>query len=459
MKNLAILILLGAALTGKAQSHFVDKTSALDIAAKEFALSRNFDSKSFNQLKPELKFTGVQNDTVTYYVVGFKDQAGLVFLSACELTLPVIGVTNESKFDINNIPDGLRWLLGKHQERIIHMLRAEARNPGSVPREEEWKTIRDLYGPKGEISQRHFGFFDTIGPLVTAKWSQRWPYNLHCPRMNYVLTTCKTIAGCGPIAMAQVMHYNKYPDRYDWSQMPDQLTSENHEVARLVLDAGRAAKTGHGCSFSATWPSDIDDALKNIFGYPYARYDDDIDDDGRHENFILKIRDQISQGFPVIVDGYEEWNMPDWHLFVLDGFLGPPNRIGRFHINWGWGGSYDGWYRLDICNPPGSAGPYNYNQGVIHQIIPWGRIDMVFPESLSTVYSYTDVFIGWQSMGRPADFDSALIQLYIPKYKSKDTLDPDNIVTLRVANQPGNNYIVFQFDTMPDFCGSADTNS
>ena len=40
------------------------------------------------------------------------------------------------------------------------------------------------------------------------------------------------------------------------------------------------------------------------------------------------------------------------HSFVVDGYDGN----GLFHLNWGWGGMCDGYYRLSVLNPFNNSG-------------------------------------------------------------------------------------------------------
>jgi hypothetical protein len=60
------------------------------------------------------------------------------------------------------------------------------------------------------------------------------------------------------------------------------------------------------------------------------------------------------------------------HAFVCDGYDGN----GLYHFNWGWGGAYDGYFKLAILNPEtgqvgsGSSDGYAYGQEIVIGIQP-----------------------------------------------------------------------------------------
>jgi len=424
------------------------KDRVLKLALRQYSRSKGIALSEQHQISPRIIFENKRNDTATYYVVGFENRPGLVFVSASEQDDPIIGITETSEFDTISIPPALKALLRSHERSVMNQLRNPTINEKSVALEQEKEVAGELTGPELFYEVNAYSFYDTIGPLMTTEWGQGSPYNWLCPRLDKVAYTCKTIAGCGPIAMAQVMRYNEYPPEYNWANMPNSIDSNNWDIANLILDCGDYADANHGCSYTETYPWDIDNAMRR-FGYPDAKYVDDIDDNCRHEDYIRKIREQIRDGFPVIVDGYEEWNIADWHIFVLDGYTGQAyEELAYFHMNWGWEGSYDGWYRLNNSNPPGDNGPYNYNQGVTHLIKPPGMVSLIAPEQGNTVGSYVAFPVAWQTFGRAADLDSALIILNITDYRQKSSISNDsNSVVIRVANQPGNNLVFAMLKT------------
>lgn len=52
--------------------------------------------------------------------------------------------------------------------------------------------------------------FEQVGPLMNTQWHQHAPFNFGAADER---------AGCVPIAVAQIVYYHKYPNKYDWSQI------------------------------------------------------------------------------------------------------------------------------------------------------------------------------------------------------------------------------------------------
>ncbi len=63
---------------------------------------------------------------------------------------------------------------------------------------------------------------------------------------------------------------------------------------------------------------------------------------------------------------YAGWSVPDTngHAFVCDGYQGND----YFHFNWGWGGSYDGYFYTDNLTPGGNF--FNLAQELIINAVP-----------------------------------------------------------------------------------------
>ena len=73
------------------------------------------------------------------------------------------------------------------------------------------------------------------------------------------------------------------------------------------------------------------------------------------------IYNELSMGRPVFYAG----NSPTFggHAFVIDGY----DSTGRVHINWGWRGSDDGYYDIDLTEGENN---YSKNQSMVIGIMP-----------------------------------------------------------------------------------------
>ncbi|MGN0213236.1 MAG: C10 family peptidase [Muribaculaceae bacterium] len=80
------------------------------------------------------------------------------------------------------------------------------------------------------------------------------------------------------------------------------------------------------------------------------------------------VYNEVANGRPVLYAGY---NTGSGHAFVCDGY----SSDNFFHINWGWGGLSDGYFKLSALNPSaqgagGSDSGYNSSQEIIYGFSP-----------------------------------------------------------------------------------------
>lgn len=197
-----------------------------------------------------------------------------------------------------------------------------------------------------------------IRPLLSTQWSQLAPYNDFCPEGSPT--------GCVATAMAQVMRYYEWPKSvttsipayggYDelppttfaWPLMKggyggDESADSREAVARLMQYCGHAVQMGYGQSSSAN-DETIPSVMRRFFCYDGGVrmvYRSDY----TAAEWEALICGELAFGRPVIYIGQRSGLV---HAFVCDGYDGQ----GLFHINWGWGGYSDGWYRLSALIPP-----------------------------------------------------------------------------------------------------------
>src|SRR5690554_594090 len=154
-------------------------------------------------------------------------------------------------------------------------------------------------------------------------------------------------SGCVATAFAQIMLYHKYPDKgvgshcytdpkhgelcadfggtvFDWNNMNDEA------YKKLSFQLGVAMEMAYCGSENGSYPLDPDymQVLARNFKY-YVH-------SGSNEPFY--IINELEKERPVYVELYGEIA----HSVIVDGL----DHEGRFHINWGWGGDYNGYYML-----------------------------------------------------------------------------------------------------------------
>ncbi|MDR2981225.1 MAG: C10 family peptidase, partial [Puniceicoccales bacterium] len=117
---------------------------------------------------------------------------------------------------------------------------------------------------KGEyIKERPF----TYGPVLQTQWHQDVPYNDSCPKRSCYTFNSRTLAGCVPIAIAQIFSYyqarpiNQFvtnvPYNYDffchYGNIPvsgDPVATK--AVSAMIYDIGVKTNTIYGCEQTAT---------------------------------------------------------------------------------------------------------------------------------------------------------------------------------------------------------------
>ncbi|WP_207154212.1 C10 family peptidase [Prevotella herbatica] len=163
-----------------------------------------------------------------------------------------------------------------------------------------------------------------VAPMIQTNWGQGNPYNSLCP------LDCagnRTLAGCGPVAMAQVLNY---------------LGIKSNSAPELIRDCGISAFTRYGKDASSTSTMQGMNAMKKLFHCsPYmniVKRNEYLGEEGKQEWNSL-ITNELRQGRPVIISGKSK---KSGHLFILDGLKGS-----LVHINLGWNGHHDGYYPLD----------------------------------------------------------------------------------------------------------------
>ncbi len=201
----------------------------------------------------------------------------------------------------------------------------------------------------------------TVGPLLTNVWHQGHPYNADCPPGNPV--------GCVATAMSQIMHYWQCPpsgegshgytwypeggtptylsadfsDSYEWDLMPDEFvwpyTDEMIDaVAELSFEIGVSVEMDYEPEGSGAYFHDIAPALQNHFRFNSGMIRRWRSSTSATTWFNYYLKPEIDAGQPVIYG-------ITLHALVCDGWRDAGGN--QYHMNYGWGGSQNGWYAVD----------------------------------------------------------------------------------------------------------------
>ncbi len=324
---------------------------------------------------PELLYTA-DNPSGRPALYVFGGQSGFIITPADDAAAPVLGYSDAGEFDASDMPPQMKWWLGEYGRQIEALSAAKA--SGSFVAETATRADRPA-----------------LKPLLTTRWNQDAPYNEDCPDVQGV--HCMT--GCVATSMAQVMNYFKYPaigagtvkytsesyrldlemdfseKPFDWGHMLDEYQpgtaateKEDEAVAYLMKACGYSVYMNYTPTESSTQSYIIAPALINNFLYDDALYYANRNVYSQEEWETL-IYDNIANIGPVIYNGTS--SLIGGHSFVCDGYDGN----GYYHINWGWGGTSDGYFLLDAMNPGtigigGGSGGFNFAQGAVLGIQP-----------------------------------------------------------------------------------------
>lgn len=201
--------------------------------------------------------------------------------------------------------------------------------------------------------------------LNTARWSQYLPYNKYCPEDDGALS----LTGCTQTAMAIIMHYNRWPERakgktepfttlakhievpardlnhkYDWDNMlyeyveGEYSDAEGDAVAVLMADLGHSFQADYSAIGTAALPNNV--AMYENYGYSPSCYYA-MRDYYSAESWNALLRSEIDANRPIFYSAYTADEAG--HAFVLDGY----DANDYFHVNWGWGGMSDGFFKIE----------------------------------------------------------------------------------------------------------------
>lgn len=238
----------------------------------------------------------------------------------------------------------------------------------------------------------------TLNPLLDMHgiaWDQGTYYNSSCP--YDAEAGARTPVGCVAVALGQILRFHKYPatgagsysythqkygtlsaafgsTTYDWNSMPGSLTAENSEVAKILFHIGVALNMNYSPSASGASIAPIPRILSDHFRYHDAQYIS-RDNFSWFTNEMEEIfRQELDNGRPFF---YELLGDPP-HAVAVDGYDGD-----YFHINFGWGGSGNGYFLLSGSDFAGGY-QFGFRGNSILGISP-SRIPVAAQDSLALV--------------------------------------------------------------------------
>ena len=366
----------------------VDQVSAL-AKAQNFVQQYSRGGLLMSPIAGDLKLAYVEMnsqllDQAVFYI--FNSSNGFVIVSGDDRAEEILGY-GSNQLDINTMPRNMRAWLGTYKEQIEY-LQAHEGMQVETP---------SMMAPSLRTA--------SVAPLLTAMWDQESPYNNQC-----VINGTRCLTGCPATSAAMVFYYWKYPDyptdpvpayrcnmssgwssnyvnvpelpsvTFDWDNMLDVYTSgyttqQGDAVATLMRYVGQAEHMEYGADGSGV---DADSVVLIANAFKFFGYDEEtvraVKKTSAYSGgttlytdaeWAALIQEELSEDRPIVFCAVSGGWFGGGHAFNVDGYDATTNK---YHINWGWSGSYNNYFALNAFNGGGST--YNQYQQMVIGIQP-----------------------------------------------------------------------------------------
>ena len=333
-----------------------------------------------SQVAPGQSVYYIFNTSDSYIIVSGDDRAEEVL------------AYGDCPLDMNDIPCGMRYWLDCYKQELEYL-----------------QAHPDLRVEQPRRAPARSGV--SVAPLLKTMWDQTAPYYNQCPTSGgqYCLT------GCAATSLSMILNYWRYPDgptpaieayrtyslnmyvngleptTFDWDNIRNQYrgnysNTEANAVAWLMRYVGQAEHMDYTPSSSGVQAEDIIRAVR-VFGFDedatmvYKTHYSD-------EQWAAMIQEELIQGRPLEYCGYGGMS---GHAFNVDGYDAVNDK---YHINWGWGGSANGYCALNAFKGGGSS----FNRGQLMIIgmeppisVPTIKVNLTRMSATSFVDRSTDI--------------------------------------------------------------------
>lgn len=380
-KSLKLLILsiafLGLLFVSEAAP--VDSSTARIIAGNFLTSQRQMSFSDLQRVYLPSFEGNRQIDEDAFFI--FKNESAFVIVSADDAATPILGYGDNGSFNAGDMPIALTEMLQNYAAQISYIRSNAAQATPEI--RQQWENLAAGRTERNENPR-------SVSPLIQDNWGQSNPCNIFCP-FNQTENE-RTLVGCTALSMAQVLHYWQSPTRgygshsythstygllsadfsnttYMYSQMPDIVSSsltqaQQEAISMLTYHCGVSMEMDYGVNVSLAFPAgsapSAEHALKTYFGYPGAHvirrvyFSSD-------QQWIDTLAGQLDLDKPILYTGYGN---AGGHTFVVDGY----DNDNYFHVNWGWFGSYNGYFAFGSLNP--STYTFNDNNIAVIDVVP-----------------------------------------------------------------------------------------
>ena len=348
-------------------------------------LKTSFNSElKHSKLKPSFQVILNNNDTIAF--VYSLNPKGFIIISPSKNLNPIIAFSTETDFDFTQ---SLENILLEMLKRDIPQRIASLENMSFQAKANNQSIWNSLSNPISTTKS-----YDTqYGPLLSSKWGgvncldDFWmPINVG----NYY-TPNHYSPGCVATATSIIMHYYKWPlqgvgkhsdydnkgnsqgsyyanfgaTKYQWGIMQNlynlKKSKEKNRKAMGLLS--------YHCAIAFDTDFEYGGSTSNLNRTPLA-LDNYFRFSGHYKSsswysFWPRLRENIRNSQPVSI-AISKTN-GDGHAMVCDGYGQDVGKAKYYHLQFGWWGSYNGWYNLQ---GNWDASGYTIIDGAVFDILP-----------------------------------------------------------------------------------------
>ncbi|WP_039418695.1 C10 family peptidase [Porphyromonas gulae] len=200
--------------------------------------------------------------------------------------------------------------------------------------------------------------------LLNVQWHQRFPFNYHAPLVPTPSgTLVNALAGCVAVAVGQITTCHQHPtvlnnQGLDWTILSkptgDSFSSfeEITAIASYMRTIGDYCKNNWGYNGTSASGKNVPKAFDKL-GYQTTnliKYKESRVDESLGNNWPVYIQGQrASNAHAWVIDGYRHVKYKYYYYSPNGTLIGIGIKYENFfHCNWGWGGSYNGFFKKGV---------------------------------------------------------------------------------------------------------------
>ncbi len=351
-------------------------------------LHTSFD-KEMRLSKLNYNSTPIVNSSDTIAYVYTLKPKGFLILAASEFISPIIAFSTEANFNFKDNKDNI----------LLQMLRKDIckqitfYNSNSIIAHQKANINREEWNRLAEKQQRLKSYDTQYGPFLSSIWGGVNCYDNHSRIINVgnYYTPNHYSPGCVATAMSIVLHYYKWPlqgvgnhvdydntgsstgvyyanfagTKYAWSSMLD----EYYHVGSNIENRKAMGKLSFHCSIAVDMNFENSGSSSNLNRVPaalnnYFRFSSHYKSSSWY-SFWPRLRENIRNNQPVEM-AISKTN-GEGHVLVCDGYGQDVGDVRYYHLQFGWWGSYNGWYNIQGS---WNASGYSIIDGAVFDILP-----------------------------------------------------------------------------------------